>query len=67
MRLRPAKGRSGPSCGTNTDVGGPGLLADPGPFLGATPRRRVSISRTMKPAATIAAFKFSVSGSRRRH
>ena len=35
MRLRPAKGRSGPSCGTNTDVGGPGLLADPGPLGGA--------------------------------
>ena len=32
IRLRPAKGRSGPSCGSNTDEGGPGVLADPGPF-----------------------------------
>ena len=57
------QGRSGPSCGTHTDVGGPGVLADPGPFPRAlsAPLRRVSISMTMKPAATTEAFKFSVS------
>ena len=27
------EGRSGPSFGPNTDVGGPGVLADPAPFL----------------------------------
>ena len=38
-------------------------MADPGLSRGcySAPRRRVSISMTTKPAATIAAFKFSVS------
>ena len=57
------QGRSGHSCGTHTDVGGPGVFADPGPF----PRGAIDASSARehqyedKAAATIAGFRFSVS------